>query len=237
MAHQSILDVMREGGYDPRHGRPIPIERIYAANTISYEDYKAEVERQRRVNQAGSNAAAISAMEADAAQLEERAVRAGVPRRYLQYAIDLTHVDELRDGGVYIYGEQGTHKTTLACSMLRGWLHENPFGTARFIRSTTLMAELKDTFATRESEALLIAQYASVGLLAVDDLGKEDVSGKAAPRLWELFDRRYGEMLPTIVTSQYSPQEIGEHIGGDGRTGLAIVRRFGETYTPINMGQ
>lgn len=237
MAHQSILDVMREGGYDPRHGRPIPIELIYAANTISYEDYKAEVERQRRVNQAGSNAAAINAMEADAAQLEERAVRAGVPRRYLQYAIDLTHVDELRDGGVYIYGEQGTHKTTLACSMLRGWLHENPFGTARFIRSTTLMAELKDTFATRESEALLIAQYASVGLLAVDDLGKEDVGGKAAPRLWELFDRRYGEMLPTIVTSQYSPQEIGEHIGGDGRTGLAIVRRFGETYTPINMGQ
>lgn len=68
---------MREGGYDPKAGNPIPIELVYQSNTISEAEYKAEVDRQRRVKQAGQNASAINSMELEAEVLNERAIRAG----------------------------------------------------------------------------------------------------------------------------------------------------------------
>ena len=238
MAHKSILDLMVEGNYNPKQGRPIPIELIYQSNSISYEEYKAEVDRQRRVNQAGMNAQAISAEEARADALRDRAIRAGVPRRYLDYAIDLTRIADLNEGrGVYICGSQGSYKTTTACNMLRGWLSDNPFGMARFVRSTELLGAFKETFGGRESEQDVMGQYAGVGLLVVDDLGKEVASNWAVSRLWELFDRRYGNVLPTIVTSQHAPGELIRHLGeGDSAAAFAIVSRFRETYALLDMG-
>ena len=229
---------MREGNYNPRAGRPVPIELIYQSNTITEEEYKAEVDRQRRVAQALRNGEAIDDMEAEAEALNQRAVRAGVPKRYLQYAVDLRRIEDLNAGsGIYICGVQGSRKTTLACSMLRGWLKDNPFGVARFIRSTTLMDDFKETYSTRGSEADVMRQHASVGLLLIDDLGKEVASNWAVSKLWELIDRRYGEMLPTIVTTQHRPDELAEHLcEGDTEAALAIVSRFRETYLLMDMG-
>lgn len=237
--HRSLLEIMREGGYNPKAGNPIPIELIYESNVISQEEYKAEVDRQRRVAQAGRNAEAISYMEAEAQVLDERARRAGVPERFLKYAIDLTRIEDLNRGsGIYVTGSQGSHKTTIACSMLRGWLKDNSFGVARFVRATTLIGDLKATFGTRYSEVQVMSQYSSVGLLLVDDLGKENPGSWAVSHLWELFDRRYGAELPTIVTTQYQPDELADRLGGtsDKETALAIVSRFRETYLLMDMG-
>lgn len=237
--HQSIIELMHDGGYNPKAGNPIPLEKIYQSNFISHEEYKAEVDRQRRVAQAGANASAISAMEADAEALNDRAVRAGVPKRFLKYAVDLTHIDDLNSGrGIYIFGSQGSYKSTVASSMLRGWLRDHPFGVARYVRSTELMDAFKATFNTRESSADVMRQYANVDLLLIDDLGKEVASSWAVSKLWELFDRRYGEELPTLVTSQHAPDELVGHLSdsGDTESALAIVSRLRETYSLINMG-
>ena len=59
MSHRSMLQIMREGGYDPKGGKPIPIELIYESNIISHEEYQAEVDRQREVKQAGQNAKSV----------------------------------------------------------------------------------------------------------------------------------------------------------------------------------
>ena len=239
MSHRTLLEVMREGGYAPKAGRPVPLELIYQCNTISYQEYQAEVERQRKMSQAGRNAAAISEMENDASLVDERAKRAGVPKRFLGYALDLTQIDALNNGnGIYVCGPQETGKTTLACSMLRGWLKENPFGTAKFVRSTTLIDNLNDTYSSNETIDAVMAQYATAGLLLVDDIGKEVPTVRAVSRLWELFDRRYGSVIPTIVTSQYGPDELSMHLSesGDNRSALAIIRRFAETYVLLNMG-
>ena len=240
MAHRSILEIMVEGGYSPKQGMPIPIELVYESNTISYEEYRVEVDRQRRVNQASRNAQAISAEESRAEYLRERAIRAGVPKRYLDHAIDLTRVRDLDNGrGIYICGAQGSYKTTTACSMLRGWLHSNPFGMARFVRSTTLMDDFNDTYSTRETVSEVMGQYSTVGLLLVDDLGKEVPTPKVVSRLWELFDRRYGNMLPTVVTSQYAPGDLIHRLSesGDSASAFAIVSRFRETYALLDMGR
>lgn len=231
---------MREGGYNPKVGNPIPIEFIYESNTISQEEYKAEVDRQRRVAQAGRNASAINQMELEAEVLNDRARRAGVPSRYLEYAIDLTRIEDINNGrGIYIYGKQGTFKTTTACSMLRGWLKDNPFGVAKFIRSTTLIDDFNDTYSSRETMAQVMNQYTSLGLLLIDDLGKEVPTARAVSRLWELIDRRYGESLPVIVTSQFRPDALAQKLGEGGGTesALAIIRRLHETYALLNMGE
>lgn len=231
---RSLLEIMWEGGYDPKGGRPVPIEKIYRSNTVSRKEYLAEIERQRRVRQAGANAAAISKEEADAEELNQRAIRAGVPRRFLGYPLDLTKIDDLNAGrGVYIFGNQGTHKTTIGCSMLRGWLKEHPFGVARFVRSTTLLDAFRDTFNTRDSILGIMSEHAYVDLLLLDDLGKEVADGRAVSRLWELIDRRYGDKRPTIITSQYDPDALATHFGQNGgaESALAIMRRVSEEYS------
>lgn len=240
MAHKSLSEIMRDGGYDPKGGNPVPIELIYASNTISYEQYQAEADRQRMVRQAGKNERAIEEMELEAQVLNDRAVRAGVPGRYLEYTIDLTRVDDLNAGrGIYFFGRQGSHKTTTACSMLRGWLRNNPFGVARFIRATTLIDDFNDTYSTRETMAQVMARYSSVGLLLIDDIGKEVPTARAVSRLWELIDRRYGENLPTIITSQFRPDALAKQLsdGGGVEAALAIIRRLQETYVLMNMGE
>lgn len=238
--HRSILEIMREGGYNPKGGNPIPIEEIYESNVISEEEYKAEVDRQRMVTQAGKNVSAINQMELEAEALNDRARRAGVPSRYLEYAIDLTRIEDLNNGrGIYIYGKQGTFKTTTACSMLRGWLKDNPFGVAKFIRSTTLIDDFNDTYSSRETMAQVMNQYASFGLLLIDDLGKEVPTARAVSRVWELIDRRYGESLPVIITSQFRPDALAQKLGEGGGTesAFAIIRRLHETYALLNMGE
>lgn len=239
MAHRSILEIMREGGYDPKGGNPIPVELIYESNIISHEEYQAEVDRQREVKQAGQNAKAIEQDELEAQVLEERALRAGVPKRYLEYAIDLTRIEDLNKGrGAYLFGKQGTYKTTTACSMLRGWLRDNSFGVARFVRATTLIDDFNDTYSTRETIGQVMGQYSSTGLLLIDDLGKEVPTARAVSRLWELIDRRYGEMRPTIITTQFRPDALAEQLGkgGGAEAAFAIIRRLKETYALLNMG-
>lgn len=240
MSHRSMLQIMREGGYDPKGGKPIPIELIYESNTITFEEYKAEVERQRRVKQAGRNQGEIDSMELEAQILNDRALKAGVPKRFLEYVIDLTRIEDLNSGrGIYIYGKHGAYKTTTACSMLRGWLKDNTFGTARFVRSTTLIDDFNDTYSSRETVAEVMNQYSTVGLLVIDDLGKEAPTIRAISRIWELIDRRYGWPRPTIITSQFSPSELANRLSdsGDVESALAIMRRLKETFTFIDMGE
>lgn len=208
---------MREGGYDPKGGNPVPIELIYESNIISHEEYEAEIDRQRRVKQSKQNEKAIEEIELEAQVLNDRAIRAGVPKRYLEYAIDLTRIEDLQNGrGIYFFGKQGSHKTTTACSMLRGWLRDNTFGLAKFVRATTLIDDFNDTYSTRETIAQVMNQYANVGLLLIDDLGKEVPTARAVSRLWELIDRRYGEQLPTIITSQFRPDALAKQLGDGG---------------------
>lgn len=238
MSHRSVLEIMREGGYNPKAGNPVPIELVYESNTISYAEYQAEVDRQRRVKQAGQNSSAIDNMELEAQALNERAVRAGVPQRFLEYVIDLTRIEDLQNGrGIYFFGEQGTHKTTTACSMLRGWLRDNPFGIAKFVRATTLIDDFNDTYSSRETMAQVMGQYASVGLLLIDDLGKEVPTARTVSRLWEVIDRRYGDHRPTIITSQFNPRNLAERLGSGGgvESALSIMRRLQETYVLMNM--
>jgi DNA replication protein DnaC len=52
-----------------------------------------------------------------------------------------------------------------------------------------------------------------IPVLILDDLGAEKASEWVAETLYILIDDRYGNMKPTVFTSNYSPSELAERLG------------------------
>lgn len=233
---ETVLDVLRNHpNFDPKTQTDIPsMEEIYAANTMTYEqarhlqqldEARCMAERAREYGDSQEHAAN---------EIRLRMRRANVPERFVGVAADMTR---LPDMGAYIFGRQGSGKTTLACSMLKGWMIENR-GQAFFVTSSDLMDELHATYSTSETERGVVMRYGTCRLLVIDDLGKETPTDQTLTKLWQVIDRRYGSMLPTIVTTQYDPAGLARELSrrGGTETAKAIVSRLYETCLPVTTG-
>lgn len=63
-------------------------------------------------------------------------------------------------------------------------------------------------------EKTLIHYACTEDLLMVDDLGRETKSDRLRKQYFEIFNYRYSHNLPTIVTSNYAMEQLGEVIDG-----------------------
>lgn len=173
----------------------------------------------------------------DADELHRLALEAGVPERYSWAVPDESRNELMAQGtGYYLHGVSGDGKSTLASSMLKGWLAAD-MGQALWVQAVRLMPEISDTYGGKGSETAVVGRYAKAPLLVVDDLGKENVGRWSISKLFWLLDARYGSKLPTIVTSQHSPEELGAIMAAqDAETAKAIVGRMRETYRQIRLG-
>lgn len=171
--------------------------------------------------------------------LYRAATSAGIPHLFAVAEPDYEMLDILKGGsGLYICGVQGAGKTWMACRIANGWLSQR-LGKVLFESSVRMLTEINDTYGSRgASEAQVIGRYTSCPLLIVDDLGKEVPSKWALSRLFTVFDTRYANNMPTIVTTQFSPNALAKRMSesGDTETALAIVSRFREKYHSMNMG-
>lgn len=172
-------------------------------------------------------------------ELTAAARAAGVPERYVGVVPDSTRNSQLSRGiGYYVHGTTGDGKTTKAAELLEGWLAEG-MGDARWVSSVTLLSEIADTYGGRGSELEVVGRYATCGLLVVDDLGKERATEWSLSKLFQIFDERYANHRPTIVTTQYGAAELARTMAkgsGDDATAQAIVSRIRETYRGIDCG-
>ncbi len=50
-------------------------------------------------------------------------------------------------------------------------------------------------------------------MLVLDDLGTDQPSKWFQERLFHILDYRFGEMLPTIITTSLTPKELQVHVG------------------------
>lgn len=174
----------------------------------------------------------------DEQELVRKAIESGIPSLFSVAEPDESKLDALRDGyGLYISGSQGAGKTWLASRIAKGWIM-NGLGRVRFISSVRLLSEIGDTYSGGGSESRVIDRYAGCPLLIVDDLGKEVPSQWALSKLFLLFDTRYSEQSPTIVTTQFGTNALVKRMSksGDAETALAIVSRFREKYKSVNLG-
>lgn len=124
-----------------------------------------------------------------------------------------------------LVGASGTGKTKAACALLAWMATRRP---CRFATLGDMLRECRATYGGEGSEWAVLAKWAGVGVLCLDDLGKERPTADSADKLFALVDKRYGDGKPTIFTTQYAgPRELGLRLmeGCDKPTAQAIARR------------
>ena len=111
--------------------------------------------------------------------------------------------------GLFFFGKAGTGKTHLVAKIAQ----ETKLQT-KFVKMAKLLLELRSNFGgdSWENEKI-IEKLSKVELLIIDDLGAEKMSDWVAETLYLLIDERYGNMKPTIITSNFSLEELEERIG------------------------
>ena len=155
------------------------------------------------------------------------AKRARIPKRYLGSATPCHDFDKALDQGfgLYIMGPKGVGKTHLAWRVVLGYLqgHMRPTGfgfafsrTAKLVPVQDMLEDIRATFDGRGSSSDVIGSYSKIDLLVLDDFGKEIPTEWVRSKLFQIINRRYNDCLPTIVTSQYSPERMVERLSARG---------------------
>lgn len=114
--------------------------------------------------------------------------------------------------GAFLHGPVGTGKS-VQCAKAIGrflghWiLGEHRTVSARYVNTTEFLGRLRESFG-RDDREVDVSAYKECGLLVLDDLGRERSTAWAAETIYKIIDYRYGETLPTIITSNLSLEEI-----------------------------
>lgn len=168
----------------------------------------------------------------EAEEIRRKCVAAGIPKRYL----DAEHpnaeavAEAVEAGqGFYVYGEQGTLKTTLAMAAARLLV-------ARGVQvRACVVPNLMEAMRSRTAEDRALTERLSTSqVLILDDLGKESATAYACERLFTIINDRYNAMLPVIVTSNYSRGEIARKLT-EGDVGRSIASRLVETTRIVHL--
>lgn len=124
-----------------------------------------------------------------------------------EYASELE--DNIKRGyGLILAGGYGTMKTTMAVAVLRQWLDSKHYGLL------VPMCSMMDNLFTmrslnREEWAKYEARLRSTPLLVLDDLGSEGTDQSwILAKVDSIITERYNKMLPVIVTTNLSKDEL-----------------------------
>ncbi len=132
-------------------------------------------------------------------------------------------LDAMDGNGLYVHGPSGCGKTVLSANLTllyakRRWL-ENTLGedSILFLSVPNLLQEIKQTFSegSTQTEAQIIQRTSTIPWLVLDDLGVEKVSEWVLQTLYLIINARYENLLPTVITSNFSLDELSNRLGSD----------------------
>ncbi|MDW3714098.1 ATP-binding protein [Pseudomonas sp. 2023EL-01195] len=131
-----------------------------------------------------------------------------------RYAEDFEAVQ--REGrSQLLLGNLGTGKTHLASAIVQSVIRKYS-ATAIVTTASEIARAVKATFArsSKISERDVLDELASVDLLVIDEVGVQVSTGDFGPGLLhEVIDRRYQQVLPTILISNVTVEELPRFIG------------------------
>jgi DNA replication protein DnaC len=126
----------------------------------------------------------------------------------------LRNLDQrLEEGrGLWLYGDVGTGKTTLAMLVSKTALEA---GRSVAIYSLPrLLAEIRDTYeeGSRHTYTDLLDRLAEVDLLHIDDVGTEKTSPWVLEQLYAIVNSRYEEQRSIVLTTNLDREALAEQI-------------------------
>lgn len=138
--------------------------------------------------------------------------------------------------GVFLYGGNGTLKTTLAtCALKARAAAGRPIA---WIDTTALMIDIQEAYnaarlaPNEPTVSKIIDTAASVHILLLDEFGDQnrnrEISDDRREKLYQIIGTRYTNRLPTIVTSNLTPTGIMDQFGA------SIHRRLFELCFAVN---
>jgi DNA replication protein DnaC len=188
------------------------------------------------------------------AQSKARKLSAVIPRRYAGVSFDRPPVTQItpfvvdavrryvgdidanldRGQGVWLHGDVGTGKTTLAMLISR---HALEAGRSVAIYSLPrLLSELRKTFdeSSDVSYLQLLDSLTMVDLLHVDDVGAERSNPWVLEQLYSIVNARYEEEKAVVITTNLEHDELAEQIGQ--RTVSRLIEMCGDLKLPLMGG-
>lgn len=146
--------------------------------------------------------------------LNRRFDRAHIPLEHRRYkhpeAKDLVESIK-KHRGLYIVGKTGRRKTTLACGICCELIIQG-FRGIEFVSAADIPSKIRSTYShqSQVTEDELLHQYGNRTVLVLDDLGKGEVKDYSINMLFRILEYRAGALKPTIITSQFERDELGE---------------------------
>ncbi len=123
--------------------------------------------------------------------------------------------DRLQEGqGLWLFGDTGTGKTTLAMLISKAALEAGR--TVAIYSLPKLLARIRRTYDSEpggDSYLSFFERLTSVDLLHIDDLGAEKRSDWVLEQLYALVNERYEAQRSILITTNLPHPELEEQIG------------------------
>ena len=139
------------------------------------------------------------------------------PKKISEKYIELCNSFEMNQSmNLFLYGKTGVGKTHIAVSILRRIIVRKFADNCYFKSMARLMLELRDVYASDNSESSeksITDTYTRLSLLILDDLGAEKPTDFTERVLYNIIATRLDNQLRTIITSNLSVDEVNEIYG------------------------
>ena len=158
---------------------------------------------------------------------ENFAQRKGAEKAFAA-AKEWAEIKDFGDRSFSLIGEPGAGKTHLAAAAIRHQIMVNGLTKARFLNVPIFLDQIRASFKFTESDAQDLFKFCCehASIVVLDDFGKEKATDWATERLYVLIESRYQKMLPTIITSNRTLDELDDLGYGAAISRLQQTSRF-----------